>query len=138
MTMHDIAFDRITQRLGTDASRRHLLGGLVGVTAALLAGSSAVPAKPKDKPGKTQLCHGSNLLSVSRNARRAHRRHGDRICRPRDCQVVTGCTARGACVFEADPAAEGQVCQIDGDLVGRCNAEGECIPSDGDGGTTGS
>jgi hypothetical protein len=43
------SFDRIVMRLGTDASRRQLLGGLIGAAAAVLAGATVLEAKPRGK-----------------------------------------------------------------------------------------
>jgi hypothetical protein len=50
--MEGNTFDRITKRLGTDASRRQMLGGLIGTTAAVLAGAVVAEAKPHKNKNK--------------------------------------------------------------------------------------
>jgi hypothetical protein len=47
--MDETRFDQISKRVGTDASRRQLLGGLIGAAAALLTGTAVLEAKPNGK-----------------------------------------------------------------------------------------
>lgn len=150
--MDGTIFDRIAKRLGSDASRRTLLGGLLGMAA--LAGATGSEAKKNNSRGrrrnngnngngngnngggagteKVQICHRTNgrrgfrLITVGAPAVPAHERHGDTVCdEPEDdCVVVTGCDDDGACT--TGPAPEGTPCDAFFPAAGVCNAEGEC------------
>ena len=71
--MEGNTFDRIIKRLGADASRRVVLAGLIGTTAAALTGASASEAKRNNNrrrnngnngqgagTEKVQICHRNN------------------------------------------------------------------------------
>jgi hypothetical protein len=45
-------FDQVIKRLGTGSSRRGVVGGVIGATAALLAGATVLEAKPGKGKGK--------------------------------------------------------------------------------------
>ena len=57
-------FDQLAKHLGTGTARRRVLGGMIGVTAALLTGAAVLEAKPKPGHGggktKKSICHFSN------------------------------------------------------------------------------
>jgi hypothetical protein len=52
-------FDQLAKHLGTGTARRRVLGGMIGVTAALLTGAAVLEAKPGGGKGKTKvsICH---------------------------------------------------------------------------------
>lgn len=162
--MEGMTFDRITKRLGGDASRRRVLGGLIGGAAAVLTGGLALEAKAKNngkgkangrrKNGgsgqgggqaggaeKVQICHrnngrkGYNLITVGAPAAAAHERHGDEVCAQQACAAVTGCDEDGACVYE--DAAAGTECVTGDNLPGTCDNGGNCVADDDEDGTTG-
>lgn len=128
-------FDQLIKRLGTGTARRRVLGGMIGVTAALVTGAAVLEAKPgkgkhKGQP-KVSYCHQTGNGSyrfVTVGAPSGHSKHeGDILCTPpAPCQVATGCDATtGACTF--GPAKEGTPCDIDPAIEEECNALGECV-----------
>jgi len=126
-------FDQLIKRLGAGSSRRRMLGGVIGATAAVLAGAAVLEAKPgKGKgKGKTKLsyCHQTGNGSyrfVTVGAPSGHRKHaGDILCTPAVCQVATGCDQTTAtCTF--GPAADGTPCDVD-PLVEEACAAGACV-----------
>ena len=158
--MNGNTFDRMARHLGTDASRRQMLGGLIGAAAAMLTGGAALEAKPNNKgrrrnngnngqgagTEKVQICHFTNgrkrvkVITVARPAVKAHLAHGDtlfvdccfdRQCDDRECFTTIGCVA-GECTYEVD---EGASCDDFAPAAGVCNAEGECeeLPPTGGG-----
>jgi hypothetical protein len=88
-------FDDLTRRLVTQRSRRSVLRGLVGGSAALVAAKAGASlAAPEDK---VTICHWSEDLgtfepiSVSGNAVDAHLAHGDQICGEGQVCTADGC-----------------------------------------------
>jgi hypothetical protein len=158
--MEGNTFDTIIRTLAAGSTRRRVLGGLIGTTAAVLAGAAVLEAKPKGKAKgkskkngnggggstvKVQICHrnhgrkGFKLITVGSPAAAAHERHGDAVCNPTVCQTVTGCeitedTGELACVFGA--VEDNTVaCETAAGEAGNC-VGGECV-AEGGGGTTG-
>ena len=86
------SFDELVKRFGAGASRRQLLGGLIGSAAALagvaLGGGEAIAAKKGGK-GKSKgkgkkhghkkvaVCHKGEILFVPQPAVNGHLKHGD-------------------------------------------------------------
>jgi hypothetical protein len=156
--MEGNTFDTITRTLAAGLTRRRMLGGLIGTTAAVLAGAATLEAKPMGKAKgknktngnggngrgagteKVQICHRNNgrkgfkLITVGSPAAAAHERHGDTVCEPTVCQTVTGCeiaedTGDLACVFGA--VEDNTVaCETDAGDVGTC-VGGECVAEGG-------
>ncbi len=148
--MDSARFDEITRNLTAGASRRQLVGGLLGGAAAMLTGAAVLEAKKggngkgkakgrgKGKGNgngttKVQFCHrnkkgqGFNLITVGSSAAKAHaNKHGDEQCSPPLCQKAIGCSATGAC--EYGPVTAGTAC-VENAIAGTCNAEGVCIPN---------
>jgi hypothetical protein len=149
--MEGNTFDRIIRNLATGSTRRRVLGGVIGSTAAVLAGAAVLEAKPKGKgkrngKGKKKgqngnngggggagtekvfICHRNNgrkgytLIEVGAPAVPAHERHGDTVCETRECFVPVGCED-GECTYAVD---EGASCDEFAPAAGRCNAEGLC------------
>jgi len=127
-------FDQVIKRLGTSTARRRVLGGMVGVTAALLTRATVLEAKPGKGKGKGQTklsyCHQTGNGSyrfVKVGAPSGHSKHeGDILCTPAACQgAATGCDrTTGACTFAT--AAEGTACEVTPGVPGTCVA-GACI-----------
>jgi hypothetical protein len=146
--MESNTFDRLVSRMGTDASRRRVLGGLLGVATAALAGGTALEAKPRQRrpSRKVAICHVTSRgrverLRVGGRALRAHLAHGD--FRFRDCCVNADCEV-GAC-FAAQCVAgtcsvtqlpQGTPCDLEGPVggIGGCTPAGNCVPAGGGGG----
>jgi hypothetical protein len=101
----DRRFDRWVRGLTEDASRRGLLGGLLGGAAAVVAGAELGEArnghnrnrnnrnkgkrKGKGKgQQKVQICHNGQTITVARPAARAHLDHGDT---PGPCGTTGNC-----------------------------------------------
>jgi len=128
-------FDQLIKRLGTGTARRRVLGGMIGVTAALVTGAAVLEAKPGKGKGKGQqklsYCHQTGNGSyrfVTVGAPSGHSKHaGDILCTPGVCQVATGCDeTTGACTFGLAP--EGTSCDIDPAVEETCDASGACVP----------
>jgi hypothetical protein len=133
-------FDQVIKRMGTGVGRRHVLGGVIGATAALLTGSAAIKAKKggngkgKGKP-KVSYCHQTGNGSyrfVTVGAPSGHSKHeGDILCTPpAACQVATGCSddpLAPACTFEQ--AEEGTECVDALGAKGTCDDAGTCVVS---------
>ncbi|MFN8594323.1 MAG: hypothetical protein U0031_22960 [Thermomicrobiales bacterium] len=157
-----MTFDRLSKRLSSESSRRRVLGGLLGGTAAVLAGTATLEAKRKSNARangngngkgngnnkgqgagteKVQICHRTNghrgytLITVGAPASNAHTRHGDTVCDLVACQTVSGCDDDGACTYEA--VAEGTECVTEDNVAGTCDSTGACVATDTGGGTTG-
>jgi hypothetical protein len=151
--MDGTRFDEITQRLASAATRRRIVGGILGGTA-LLTGAAlahftdadAKKGKGKGKghgkgnggnrgkgKGRTKvfICHktkggGFNLIRVGAPAVKGHSKHSDTVCVAGVCETgdPTGCDQdTGACVF--DQAADGTECTVD-DQTGTCTG-GVCV-----------
>ena len=99
--MEDRTFDALTERLGTDGSRRRVLGGMLatvsGMTGLALIGSDDAEAKrKKKKKKKAQVCHNGKTKKIGKSAVNAHLAHGDYLgacfaaCPPGRCNVQTG------------------------------------------------
>ena len=162
--MEGNTFDTIARILAAGSTRRRMLGGLIGTTAAVLAGATALEAKPKGQAKgknknngngngngrgsgteKVQICHrnhgkkGFKLITVGAPAAPAHERHGDTVCESQACNTVTGCeiaedTGDLTCVLT--PVEDNSAsCELEGGGTGTC-VGGECVAEDG-GGTTG-
>ncbi len=126
-------FDRITRSLLAGASRRHLLGGLVGGVGATIAGAELLDAKKsrtgkgkdkdkdKDKGGKRTICHcppgnpdNCHTITVGTKAAESHLRNHpcdyDGACRD---DVVNPCEPQDECLAvtntegDVDEAANG-------------------------------
>ena len=155
--MESNAFDRIVKNLCTDASRRQVLGGLLGTATALtggigLGGSSTQAArKRRRRPGHgavgdfVAVCHVAGRrpperLRVRGRALRAHLAHGDfryvDCCVNDDCDVpmcFTGQCVAGTCSQTQLPP--GAPCGIGGgQALGQCTADGQCMSVGGNGG----
>ena len=153
--MEENTFDRFVGRLGRDASRRRMLGGMIGAAALALAGGSGLDTSAKTssrgrrRPGKgggatdkVTICHftagrqNAERLRVGGRALRQHLAHGD--VRFDDCCVNADCEA-GAC-FAAQCVSgtcsvtqlpQGTPCQLDWPLggLGGCTQGGNCVPT---------
>lgn len=155
--MEGNTFDRFVGRLGNDAPRRRVLGGLIGTAALALAGGTGrdANAKPSSRSrrrqsgksgggatGKVTICHftagrqDAERLGVGGRALRQHLAHGD--VRFDDCCVNADCEA-GAC-FAAQCVSgtcsvtqlpQGTPCQLDWPLggLGGCTPGGNCVPT---------
>jgi hypothetical protein len=127
-------FDQLIKRLGAGTARRRVLGGVIGVTAALLTGAAVLEAKPgkgkaKGKP-KVSYCHqtgNGTYRFVTVGAPSGHSKHeGDIPCTPpAECQVATGCDeTNGTCTF--GPAPVGTRCEVSPGVPGTCDENGGC------------
>jgi hypothetical protein len=149
--MDETRFDALAQELASGASRRRMLGGLVGGAAALLTGASLLEAKKGGKgkgkgngngkgkgngngngKGRTkvQICHLTDegtytLIRVGSPAVKGHSKHGDTVCAAGPCQAesATGCSETGDCTFAS--ANEGGECLTETGETGACVA-GAC------------
>lgn len=146
--MESNTFDQIVGRLGRDASRRRVLGGLLGAFTAALASGTGLQAKPKSKhpSRKVAVCHiasrgNAEPIRVGGLALRAHLAHGD--FRFRDCCINADCEV-GAC-FSAQCVSgtcsvtqlpQGTSCDLEGPVggIGGCTPDGNCVPAGGGGG----
>lgn len=112
--MNDTQVARLMQRLTRAGSRRQVLGGIVGTTAAVLTGATVLEAKGKRKdqgkrqdqgkgkgsagaPGKQPkvgLCHldeesgAYTYLELPPPAAKAHVKHGDQELNEADCLAL--------------------------------------------------
>ena len=153
--MEETTFDQIVGRLATDASRRRVLGGLIGAATAALTGGAVLDAKTRTASrrrrrhprhgGATDLvtiCHftaggtAAERLLVGGRALRKHLAHGD--VRFGDCCVTGECEV-GACfsaqcvhgTCEKTQLPQGTPCQLDWPLggIGGCTPAGNCVPA---------
>jgi hypothetical protein len=144
--MHGSRFDTITQRLSAAATRRRLVGGLLGgaaiLTGAALAQTDDVDAKKGGKgkgkgrgknkgkaKGKTKvfICHKGEVLRVASPALKGHLKHGDTECgEPDVCQTgsPTSCDAEGVCTFAS--VADNTACTTEEIVEGHCEG-GVCV-----------
>ena len=100
--MEDVEFDALSQRLGTDRSRRWVFGGLItavaGLTGGAVFGASDAGAKRRRrrKKKKVQMCHSGDTIKVNKRAVSRHLAHGDfrgpcvSVCPPGRCNVAAG------------------------------------------------
>jgi hypothetical protein len=134
----------------TDASRRHVLGGLLGTTAAVLAGATVIEAKKggngKGKGNtKVTICHYQGTkngtpkykaLSLGAPGAENHLRNheedtpfvdccpGD-LCEPQECFTAASCVV-GECT-STTPADPGTLCTTEDGLPGQCDELGNCV-----------
>jgi len=142
-------FDQLIKRLSTDTARRRVLGGMIGVTAALVTGAAVLEAKPGNGKGKGQqkvtICHyqGTNddgtpkykALTLGAPGAENHLKHHDQdtpfvdCCPGDECPGATECLTascdEGAC--STTPVAEGTPCTTDAGLPGACDLTGACV-----------
>ena len=161
--MESNTFDQLISRLYTGASRRRMLGGVMGAVTAALAGGAVPEASAKSSSKRRRkstghpgggaatdlvaVCHVTNSgegvkpIRVRRRALRAHLAHGD--FRYRDCCVNGDCDVpecfaaqcvHGACIQTQLPA--GTSCSLAGPAggIGGCTPAGNCVPAAGGGG----
>ena len=145
--MDGTRFDEIAQRLATAATRRRIVGSVLG-GAALLTGAALArfddadakkgkgKAKGKGKgkgKGRTKvfICHKGDdgtykLIRVGAPAVKGHSKHGDTVCEAGVCQTgnPTGCAEDGACTFAN--AEDNTACTTDEIAAGHCEA-GVCV-----------
>jgi hypothetical protein len=146
-------FDQLIKRLGAGASRRHVLGGVIGATAAVLAGATVIEAK-KGGNGKGQgkgrqkvtICHFQGTkddgtpkykaLKLGAPGAANHLENheedtpfvdccpGD-LCEPEECFTVASCVD-GECT-SSEPALVGADCTTEDGDPGTCDGVGNCV-----------
>lgn len=142
-------FDQLIKRLGTGTARRRVLGGMIGVTAALLTGAAVLEAKPGKGKGRGQtkvtICHYQGTkngtpkykaLTLGAPGAENHLRNheedtpfvdccpGD-LCEPAECFTTASCV-EGEC-SSADPADPGTLCTTEDGDPGTCDGFGNCV-----------
>jgi hypothetical protein len=148
-------FDQIVGGLARHASRRRMVGGVIGAATAALTGGVGLGAKTKPSTGRRRrrpspggatdlvtICHvttgsgDATRLRVGGRALRKHLAHGDvryqDCCVNGDCKVGACYSAKcihGACVKTQLP--QGTPCQLDWPLggLGGCTQGGHCVPT---------
>jgi hypothetical protein len=156
--MEGTTFDQFVSRLHAGASRRGILGGMIGAVTAGLAGGAVLEADAKKASRKRRrrsgkgphgaakdlvtICHitsesqGIERLRVGRRALRAHLAHGDfrhvDCCVNADCEVGPCFSAQcvsGTCSVTQLP--QGTPCDLEGPVggIGGCTATGMCVPA---------
>jgi hypothetical protein len=152
-------FDEWIKRLEAGSGRRHVLGGLVGATAALLTGATALEAKRGGKgkgkgKGKSKgkgkgrgeqkvtICHangsgGYQKLTLGAPGAENHlRTHPDDTpfvnCCPGDTCTAAACFT-SSCVDGAcsspTPAGVGTDCMTSTGAAGTCDINNVCVPT---------
>jgi hypothetical protein len=139
--MDETRFDQISRQVGTDASRRRLLGGLIGTAAALLGGATALEAKRNSKGKGNGKGRGRGKGNGRGRGRGNNGRNGNgngnghghgteklQIChRDEDedtFQLITvGAPARGAHEGHGDVVCDLEPCVV----ATGCNDDGTCI-----------
>jgi hypothetical protein len=153
--MNGTRFDQMMRNMTEEASRRRLLGGLLGgaamLTGAALARTDDADAKKggngkgkgkgngkgkgKGKP-KVQFCHATDeggyvFISVGAPAAKAHRNHKGKVdveCVADPCKTYDKtCGVDGTCGFT--PAAVDTACVAEGGVPGLCDEAGTCVPN---------
>lgn len=143
-------FDQLIKHLGAGASRRHVLGGVIGTSAALLTGAAVLEAKPGKGKGKGQqkvtICHyqGTNedgtpkykALKLGAPGAANHLENheedtpfvdccpGD-TCEPEECFTAASCV-EGECT-STTPALVGAPCTTATGAAGECDGAGGCV-----------
>jgi hypothetical protein len=146
-------FDQLIKSLGAGVGRRHLLGGVIGTTAALLTGAAVLRAKPGGNGNgqgkgrqKVTICHYQGTkddgtpkykaLKLGAPGAANHLKHheedtpfvdccpGD-LCEPEECFTAASCV-EGECT-STTPAGPGTVCTTEGGLPGECDGLGTCV-----------
>jgi hypothetical protein len=156
--MAETTFDQIVSYLATDASRRRVLGGVIGAATAALTGgavrgATTRTARRRQHPGHggandlVTICHftagrpGAARLRVGGRSLRKHLAHGDvrfgDCCVKGDCEVGACFSAQcisGTCHTTQLP--QGTPCQLDWPLggIGGCTPAGNCVPAATSGG----
>jgi hypothetical protein len=145
-------FDQVIKRLGTGSSRRHVVGSVIGATAALLTGATVLEAKKGAKGGgktKKSVCHFSNghggkykkltLGGPGADNHVANHPNDGYFGEVAGCCPGDTCTPQGQCFTAActkdtttstfscvsTPAVIGTDCKIN-NLPGACNGTGLC------------
>ena len=147
-------FDAVLREVATSASRRRIVGGVLGGVAALVAGTAVIKAQPGGGKGKAKgktkvtICHrqGTNedgtpkykALRLGAPGAENHLKHheedapfvdccpGDTCPSKGECFTTVGCDTTGTCDYTVN---EGAPCTIGG-FPGTCAAvTGECIPN---------
>ena len=150
--MDNATFDRYVKGLWAGASRRRVLGGMLGAATAALAGGAGPGATPtqaarkqRRRPGHggaddfVAVCHVTGreaperIRVRGRRALRAHLRHGDfrygDCCANDDCDVptcFTGQCVSGTCSQTQLPADT--PCSYGAGALGYCTADARCLP----------
>jgi len=148
MTLDGTEFDTISKRLVGAATRRRMMGGLLG-SAAILTGAALATTDADAKKGgkgkgkgrgknkgkakgktKVSFCHKSGndfeFIIIGAPAAKAHRnKHGDVECVADPCNTLTKtCNEDGTCGVEPVVSEEPIPCEVDG-VEGTC-VEGVC------------
>jgi hypothetical protein len=146
-------FDQVIKRLGVGIGRRHVVGGMIGTTAALLTGAATLQAKPGGN-GKGQgrgrqkvtICHyqGTNgdgtpkykALTLGAPGAENHLKNHEEdtpfvdCCPGDECPAAAECftasCVEGECTTTADPL--GAECLTEDGEAGACNGAGLCEP----------
>ena len=138
--MEDRTFDALTERLGTDGSRRRVLGGMLatvtGLTGLAIIGNDDAEAKRRRKKKKVQMCENNTTIKVKKNKVDKHLAHGDYLgacinaCPLGRCNVQTGqvcCPPGSAQNTDSCRPAGGTCCGAGGFVEGigaQCCANG--------------
>jgi hypothetical protein len=147
--MESHTFDRIVRNLRAEASRRHMLRGLLASTAltgGIAFGAQTAHAAPRrrQRPGGpantlVAVCHITSRrrprrLRIRKRALRAHLAHGDfryvDCCVNDDCDIPECFTAQcvsGTCSQTQLPL--GAPCSYGAGALGNCTADGQCLPT---------
>jgi hypothetical protein len=143
-------FDQVIKRLGTGSSRRGVVGGVIGATAALLIGATVLEAKPGKGKGKGQtkvtICHYQGTkkdgtpkykaLKLGAPGAANHLEQHDEdtpfvdccpgdLCEPDECFTEASCV-EGECT-STTPATAGTGCTTETGLPGLCDGAGACV-----------
>jgi hypothetical protein len=137
--MDETRFDEISKHVGTDASRRRLLGGLIGAVAALLGGATALEAKRNGKGrGKGKGNGRGRGKGHGRGRGRGNNGHNGngrgqgtekiQVCHRDEDEgafnlITVGAPARGAHEGHDDVVCELEPCVV----ATGCNDDGTCI-----------
>lgn len=99
--MEDRTFDALTERLGTDGSRRRVLGGMLATVTGLsgiafFAGDDAEARRRRRRKKKVQICENNQTIKVKKNSVDKRLANGAYLgacinaCPPGRCNVQTG------------------------------------------------
>ena len=142
-------FDQVIKRLGTGSSRRHVVSGVIGATAALLTGAAVLEAAPGKGKGKGQtkvtICHYQGTkkdgtpkykaLKLGEPGAQNHLANHEldtayvNCCPGDECPGATECLTasceEGACT--TTPVAVATPCTTAAGLPGTCDVTGACV-----------